>query len=126
MEIPFPTKNCEKYFQNHATVKEKDKLVSLRQVGRNCSFTVTADSRHECFKRPCNYCKNKQPIGHFCYVDPLKPSKVIGSFLYVFFDTKCTQDFENHNVSFQHTVHLICVEQICSKCEAVDDLGVDC
>ena len=32
--------------------------------------------------------------GHFCYVAPLKPSKLTGRFLHVFFDTECTQDLE--------------------------------
>ena len=48
---------CEKCFQNHLTLKVKDKLLcQWRQVCRNCSYSVTADSKHECFKKFYNYC----------------------------------------------------------------------
>ena len=107
----------------------KGKLVcKWRQVCLNCSYSETTDSKHECYKRFCNYCIKGQPSGHFCYVDPLKPSKLTDRFLYVFFDTECTQDLEKHDGSFEHIPNLIhvCAQQICSKCEALDDLNVDC
>ena len=44
----------------------------------------------------------------------------------MFFDMECTQDFEKHDGSFEHIPCLICAQQMCSKCEAVDDLSVDC
>jgi len=59
-------------------------------------------------------------------VAPLKPSKLTDRFLYVFFDTECTQDLEKHDGPFDHIPKLICAQQMCSKCEAVDDLNVDC
>jgi len=59
-------------------------------------------------------------------VAPLKPSKLTNRILYVFFDTECTQDLEKCDGSFEHIPKLICAQQICSKCEAVDDLSVDC
>jgi len=87
----------EKCFQNHLTHKVKGKLVcQWRQLSRNCSFTVTGDSKHEWFKRFRNYCNKKQLSGHFCYMAPLKQSKLRNRFGYVFFDTECTQDFEKH------------------------------
>ena len=44
----------EKCFQNLSTLKVIGKLVcQWRQVCRNCSFTVTSDYKHECFKRFC-------------------------------------------------------------------------
>ena len=46
--------------------------------------------------------------------------------MYVFFDTKCTKDFEKHDGSFERIPNLICALQMCSKCEAVDDSSVDC
>ena len=56
----------EKCFQNHLTLKVKGKLVcQWRQLCRNCSYSVTADSRHECFKKFCNYRNKKQPSGRF-------------------------------------------------------------
>jgi len=117
----------EKCFQNILTLKVKGKLVcQWRQVCRNCSFTVTGDNKHECFKRFCNYCNKKQLSDHFCCVAPLKPNKLTDRFMYVFFDTECTQDFQKHRGSFDHIPNLICAQQMCSKCEAVDDLSVDC
>ena len=92
---------------------------------RNRSHLVTSDSKHECFKKFCNICNEKQPSGHFCYVAPLKSSKFSDRLLYVFFDTECTQDLEKRDGSFEHVPNLICDQQMCSKCEDVDDLSVD-
>jgi ribosomal protein L40E len=43
-----------------------------------------------------------------------------------FFDKECIQDLEKRVGSFEHIPNLICALQICSKCEAADDLSVDC
>ena len=56
----------------------------------------------------------------------LKPSKLSEKFLCVFFDTECTQDLEERDGSFEHVPNLICDQQMCSKCEAMYDLSVDC
>jgi hypothetical protein len=100
------SKNCdtcnrsflsEKCSRNHQTLKAKGKLVcQWRQVCRNCNFLVTSGSKHECFKKFCNYCNKKQPSSHLCYMAPLKPSKLSDRFMYVFLDTECTQDLERH------------------------------
>ena len=52
---------------------------------------------------------------------PLKPSKVLDKFLYVFFDTECTQDLEDRVGSFEYISNVIRAQQMCCKCEAVDD-----
>ena len=93
----YRSKNCGKWsrwfisgecFQNHLTLKVKEKLVcKWRQVCRNSSFTVTTYSKHESFTRFCNYCNKKQTSGPFCYVAPLKPSKLKDWLMYFFFDT---------------------------------------
>ena len=98
----------EKCVQNHMTFKVKGKLVcQWRQECPNCSFTVTAYSKHECFKRFCNYCNKNQPSGHFCYVAPLKPSKLTDRFLYAFFDMECTQYIEHipNRIFAQHSAN---------------------
>jgi hypothetical protein len=85
----------EKCFQNHLILKVKGKLVcQWRQVCRNCSYLVTVDFKHECFKIFCTYCNKKQRSGHLRYVVPLKHSKLSNKYWYVFFDTECTQDLE--------------------------------
>jgi len=116
----------EKCFQNHLVLRVKGKLVcQWRQVCRNCNFLVTFNNKYECFKTFCSNCNKLQPSGRFCYVAPLKPSKLTNRFLYVFFDTECTQDLERCDGSFEHIHNLICAQQMCSECEAVDDLSVD-
>ena len=57
---------------------------------------------------------------------PLKPSKLSDKFLYVFFDTECTQDLEKGDGTFKLVPNLICAQQMCCKCEAMDDLNFDC
>jgi hypothetical protein len=88
-------------------------------------FTVTGVSKHEWFKRVSNYCNKKQLLEHFCYVAQLKPSKLTDRCMYVFSDTYWTKDLEKH-VFFEHNPKLIHIQQLCSKCEEVDDLRVDC
>jgi len=56
----------------------------------------------------------------------LKPSLLTDRFIYVFIDTEGTYDFEKHDGSFEHIPNLICAQQMCSKCEAVEDFSVDC
>ena len=120
----FPSEKC---FQNHLTLRVKGKLVcQWKQVCRNCSFVVTSDNKHECFKKFCNLCNKIQPSGHLCYMAPLKPSRLSNRFMYVFFDTECTQDLEKRDGSFEHVPNLICAQQMCSKCETNDDLSTDC
>jgi hypothetical protein len=58
--------------------------------------------------------------------DSTKTKQVIGHDLYVFFDVQCTQDLEERDGSLEHVPKLICTKKICSKCETVDDLRVDC
>jgi hypothetical protein len=59
-------------------------------------------------------------------VAPLKPSKLSDKYMHVFFDTECTQDLEKCDVSFEHIPDLICAQQMCPKCVAVDDTNTDC
>ena len=56
----------------------------------------------------------------------LKRSKLSDRPLYVFFDAEYTRDLERHDGSFLHVPNYICAQQMCSKCEAVDDMNVDC
>jgi hypothetical protein len=122
-EQPKYCDTCNRQFlsekcQNHVSLKVKGKLVcQWRQVCRNCSYLVTADSKHECFKKFCTFCNKKQPSGHHCYMAPLKPSKLSSRYMYAFFDTGCTQDFEKHDGSFEHVPNFMCsanVQQVWS------------
>jgi hypothetical protein len=66
-------------------LKVKVKLVcQWRQVCQNCLYLVTADNKHECFKKFCTFCNKLQPSGHSCYMAPLKPSKLSNGYIYVF------------------------------------------
>ena len=117
----------EKCFQNHLTLRVKDKLVcQWRQVCRNCNFSITTDFKHECFKNFCTYCNKKQPSGHFCYVAPLKPSRHSNKYMFVFFDTECIQYLDKCDGSFEHVPNLLCAQQMCSKCETYEDMNIDC
>ena len=68
----------------------------------------------------------KKPSGHFCYVALLTASKLSDKYMYVFFDTECTQDLARDDGSFGHIPNLICAQQLCSKCQAMDDMEIDC
>jgi hypothetical protein len=71
----------------------KGKLVcQWRQV---CRKLVTGDSKHECDKRLRNSCNQKQPSDHYCYVAPLKPSKLSDKYMYVFFERSVHKTFKS-------------------------------
>jgi ribosomal protein L40E len=36
------------------------------------------------------------------------------------------QDLAKRDGSFEHVLNLICAQQMCSKCEAMDNMSVDC
>jgi len=71
-------------------------------------------------------CNKKQPSCRLCYVAALKPSKLSNNYLYVFFNTECTQNLQKRDGSSEHVTNLICAQQMCCKCEAVEDVNVDC
>jgi hypothetical protein len=56
----------------------------------------------------------------------LKPSKLPDKLMCVSCDTECTQDLDKRDGSLEHVPNLICAQQMCSKCEDVDDLNIDC
>jgi len=44
----------------------------------------------------------------------------------VSFYKECTQNREKRDGSFEHVTKTMCALQMCSKCEPVDDMSVDC
>jgi hypothetical protein len=48
--------------------------------------------------------------------------------MYVLFDMECTLDLEQCIGDLEHLPKRtsICDQQMCSKCEAVEDLNIDC
>jgi len=109
---------------SYLTLKVIAKLLcQWREVCRNCSYTVTGDSKHECFKSSCNYC-NTQPSGHFCYIAPSKSSKLTDRFMYVALIWSAHRTSGSMMVPF-NIFRTSCSREMCSKCEEVDDLNVD-
>jgi hypothetical protein len=51
--------------------------------------------------------------------------KLSNKYMFVFFDTKYTQNLEKHEVSFEHVPNLICAQQMFSKCETIEDMNID-
>ena len=99
-------------FQNHLPLRVKAKLVcAWKQVCKTCSLLVTSDRKHESFKIFCNVCNKLRPTGHFCYMSPLKPSK-LSKYMYVFYDIECSQDLERNQGSFEHIPNLLCAQQM--------------
>jgi len=85
---------------------------------------VTSDSKHECYKKFCTFCNKKQPSGHLCYVAPLKPSKLSNK--YFTFSL-----IRNAHKTLKSVMGLLSMfrtscAQMCSKCETVDDVNVNC
>ena len=87
---------------------EREASLSVETSMPKLFILVTSYSKHEWCKKFCTFCNKKQPSGHLCYVDPLIPSKLSNKYLYVFFDTECTQDLEKCYGSFEHVPNLMC------------------
>jgi hypothetical protein len=116
----------EECFQNHLILKVKGKLVcQWRQVCRNCSYFVTFDSKHECFKKFCTYCNKKQPSGHSCYVAVLKPSKLSNKY-FTFSLIRSAHKTLKSVMGLLSMYRTSYVLSRCSKRVNVDDVNVDC
>jgi len=50
----------------------------------------------------------------------------VSSFHTDLFDAECTQDLEQRDGYFEHVPNSICAQQMYSKCEATEDLNIDC
>jgi hypothetical protein len=99
------------------THKMKGKLVrQWKKICQERNYLVTGDCKLECGKRYCNYYNKRQPLSHSCYVAPLTPSKLSDKYMYIFFDTKCTQDLDKSDGVFSifRTSHLLskCVRSV--------------
>jgi hypothetical protein len=103
----------EKCFQNHQILKVEGKLVcQWEQVCQNCSYLVTSDLKHGCFKKFFSSCNKKHTSGHLFFVDPLKLNKLSNKYLYVFFDMESTQYFQKYDGTFEHVPNLICAQHM--------------
>jgi len=96
-----------RYFISSLTLKVNDKLVcQWRQVCRNCSFTGTRDSKHECWKRFCNYCIPKQHSGHFATMLHWSLASWQNCFWMFFWYGEHTRPWK-HNGTFEHIPSLV-------------------
>ena len=94
------------------------RIFQWSHVRGNCTLTVTCVSKHESFKRFCNYCNKIQTSGHVCYVAPLLASWQTGSCMFSL--------LRSAHRTLKSTMGPLSIfrnsfsQQICSKCEAVD------
>ena len=75
----------------------------------------------------CNVCNANREIEQGCYMQPLKnvlpPSDRV---LYAFCDFETTQNTRYSDTANVHVPNVVCIQQFCSRCESVDDVGKDC
>jgi len=102
---------------------QKGKLVcQLRQVCRNCSYLVTADTKPECSKKFCNFLKIKSNF-----------QATFATWLHINLASFCTcSSIRSAHKTMKIVMGLLSmfrnsyVRSMCSRCETVDDLSVDC
>jgi ribosomal protein S27AE len=66
-------------------------------------------------------------VGHLCFMRPLKNEPAFCErVLYVFYDLETTQDTRLHDKTSVHVPNLVCLQQLCSKCDSIPDNDQDC
>ena len=100
--------------------------VSASETG-TCGELVVSGKKHECGKRYCNVCNGNREVGHLCYMQSLKnvlPSS--DGVLYVFYDFETEQNTRYSDTAKVNVPNLVCIQQICLRCESVDDVRHEC
>ena len=81
--------------------------------------------KHQCIKRHCQNCNQNKEAGHLCFMRPLKNVLPAGGrVLYVFYDFETKQN-TRYTVTL-HIPNLVCLQQVCSRCEDVEDVEPAC
>ena len=78
---------------------------------------------NECNKRFCHNCKQNRDVDHLCCMRPLKDAlpSAGDKVLYVFHEFEATQNIRYADEAKLHVPNLVCVQNVCSRCEVVED-----
>lgn len=132
-EIEINCKTCSRIFvsprcyHNHI----RSDLCSKLRLCPNCSvgYTVKKNSVHVCGQSYCKACKSIMPTRHDCYM-PIKKIKkeTKNGPLFVFYDFESYQNalLNQDSNKFEHEVMLCVVQQVCVKCNKIDDIKATC
>ena len=72
-------------------------------------------------------CNENKEVGHVSFMRPLiNVSASSEHVLYVFYDFETTQDTKRSDKTNVHVSNLVCLQQLCSKCENILDIKQDC
>lgn len=125
--------NCNREFLNANCFNHHIKTHICLQVRicGECLVTYSYDKKksHTCGTKYCRICQCDKPIRHECYIPIVKPKKhKEKKQLFIFFDLECTQSkpFTNDDTKFVHIPNLCVSHQVCSACEEIYDINVNC
>ena len=111
-------------FHEPQSTSNKKSICESRRSCTTCGALVIRGN-HERYKRYCKIYSQNSDVGHLCYMRPLKdvlPANV----LYIFYEFETRQNKTYSDTVKAHVTKLVCVQQICARCEEIDDCDIDC
>ena len=84
--------------------------------------------KHECGVSYCNTCKLRLPLGHLCYIQPIKLNVTVKDALLLFYDfeTQQTMSVLGDGERKIHVPNLCIVHQMYTHCLDINDISIRC
>ncbi|KAJ8019801.1 putative DNA polymerase [Holothuria leucospilota] len=133
---------CHRYFKSQACYdRHKFKPTTTKKSARpksTCDWVKRCEGcgksvkdQHECGLSYCRACQMQMPIGHQCFMQPVRqkdrePEESIKGFL--FFDFECRQEdvCSDDSQAFHHIPNFCVVHRVCDNCVMENDIQNNC
>jgi len=107
-------------------ISYEEKLCEQKTNCVACGRLLT-NKKHECNKPYCANCKHNMQFGHICYMATSKNELPRSdNVLFVSYDFETTQDTKVSDSATLHVPNLVCLQQLCTKCDMLTDINEDC
>ena len=117
-----------KIIKNQSLLIKKLSVCQGIRICTICNKTVRVnEEKHECGKTFCKICKGRLPTNHFCYVQPIEPSKNSKSLFFFYdFETQQCESVEDDDKIRMHVPNLCVVQQVCNFRDKNIDISTMC
>ena len=92
------------------------------------SKKIRRSVKHECGVSYCDTYKLRLPLGHLCYIQPIKLNETVKDALFLFcnFETQQTMSVLGDEERKIHVLNLCIVQQTCTHCLDINDISIRC
>ena len=128
----FVNEDC---FENHlkrGSYNKNNSVCDKIKLCQKCFKIVLEKNRrsvkHECGVSYCGTCKLRLPVGHLCYIQPIKLNETVREVLFLFYDfeTQQTMPVLGDEERKIHVPNLCVVQQTCSHCLDINNVSIRC